>query len=104
MPLQITADPEGKRPLEDLGDAMLGEEKEIPFWVRNSGDMRVIKLQMETTYPEAEIEGNAPAVLFPEEAAPFTLVWRPGKKTLALAKKKEPREGEVIVKALEVIE
>ena len=104
MSLLIAADPEGKMPLHDLGEVLLGEEKEIPFWVVNNGDYRVINLKVETTYPDTDIHGSVPLRLQPKDAVPLTLIWRPGKDTLSLAKKKIKRTGEIKVKALEVIE
>lgn len=104
MALVIATDPEGKIPLHDMGEVLLGEERQIPFFIVNTGSFPAIKLTLDTTYPETEIKGSIPSDIPPKKAAPFTLLWKPGKETLALAKSKKSRTGEIRIKAMEVIE
>lgn len=89
---------------KSLGDIDINTVKEIPLFVKNIGNTRLIGVSLQSTYPDTEIIGKMMPLLEPEEVKKYLLIWSPADKTMEIFKSGKKRSGSIIITAKEVIE
>lgn len=100
--LGIFVDVSGTQPFTDLGELTVGEQKRIPFYLKNTGNYMVRNITVRSTYPDTIVEGSPPYQLAPGQSSGMKLVWKPGERSLELKRKGEERTGVVHAEGMEV--
>lgn len=101
--VEIYTDAETTDIFKSLGNVDLNYTKQIPIFIKNIGNTRLINLSVESTYPDTTIIGKTFPVLEPGEVVKYIIEWVPGNKTMEIHKSGKKRTGNLILNAKEVI-
>lgn len=102
--VEIYEDAATTKILKSLGSMDLYGTKEIPIFVKNIGNTRLIGISVDSTYPDTKIIGKLLPLLEPGEVGEYSLVWTPSNKSMEIFKSGKKRSGGIVVTAKEVIE